>query len=99
MNIRFHEQAKHELDEAIEWYDMQAMGVGGRFKVALRGLLEKVKLHPDWFLKEEDDVYKAYVPKFPYKVLYTIEKHELVVWAIAHLHRRPRYWNARVRRS
>jgi len=30
--------------------------------------------------------------KFPYKILYSVERDHLLVIAIAHQHRRPDYW-------
>jgi len=48
------------------------------------------------FLIEVDDIYKAYVPKFPYKILYTVEEESIVIWAISHLHRKPWYWQSRI---
>ncbi len=95
MRIRFHELAKYDLDDAIEWYDLQLPGLGDRFKNALRQTVDKIGGHPFWFPHEEDGIYKAYIPKFPYKVLYTIDAETINVWAIAHMHRKPGYWQNR----
>jgi len=95
MKVRIHELAAKEFDEAIEWYELRSEGLGQRFKEATLRQIEKVKRNPRWFLVEEGDIYKAYVPKFPYKILYTVEKESLVIWAIAHLHRKPWYWQSR----
>jgi hypothetical protein len=96
MKIKIHELASQEFNEAIEWYDMQSKGLGKRFKKAVSGQLIKIKQNPDWFLTEVENVYKVYIPKFPFKVLYTIEKNGVIVWAIAHMHRKPWYWQSRV---
>ncbi|MCI0493987.1 type II toxin-antitoxin system RelE/ParE family toxin [candidate division KSB1 bacterium] len=97
MKIKIHELAVQEFDEAIEWYELQSTGLGKRFKNAVVEQIKKVKKHPGWYLIEADNIYKAYVPKFPYKILYTIEDNKIiVVWAIAHLHRKPWYWQSRM---
>jgi len=59
--------------------------------------IDKIKMNPDWSLIEADNIHKAYIPKFPYKILFTKEsKNTIVIWAIAHLHRKPWYWQKRV---
>ena len=39
--------------------------------------LKKIKQNPDWFLIEAENIYKAYIPKFPYKILYTLDKERI----------------------
>lgn len=98
MKIRIHDLAVKEFDEAIEWYELQADGLGTRFKKSVIDQMNKIKKNPKWFLKETDNIYKAYVPKFPYKILFTIEDNKnIVVWAVAHMHRKPWYWQSRIR--
>ena len=96
MKIRIHELAAKEFDDAIEWYDQQSEGLGKRFKKTVTNNIEKIKNNPEWYLKESEDLYKAYIPKFPYKVLFTAEKNEIIIWAIAHMHRKPWYWQSRI---
>jgi hypothetical protein len=55
----------------------------------------KIRIH-ELAAKEFDDPFKAYIPKLPYKVLFTVEKYEIIIWAIAHMHRKPWYWQSRI---
>ncbi len=96
MRINIHELAVKEFNEAIEWYEIQSAGLGKRFKDTVIAQLKKLKKNPNWFLKETGDIYKAYIPKFPYKILFTSEKKEVIIWAIAHMHRKPWYWQPRI---
>ena len=95
MKIKIHELATKEFDEAIDWYESQSIGLGKRFRKAVIDQINKVKKNPTWFLVEEDDIYKAYIPKFPYKILFTLDKETIIIWAIAHMHRKPWYWQSR----
>ena len=96
MKVKIHELADQEFNEAMEWYELQSRGLGKRFRKEVVKQINKIRRNPDWYLIEEDNIYKVYIPRFPYKILYTIEnKHQIVVWAIAHLHRRPWYWQSR----
>jgi hypothetical protein len=97
MQVRIHELAVKELDEAIDWYDLQSGGLGKRFKEAVVENVNKIRKNPGWFLIEKGQIHKAYIPKFPYKILFTVENDNLIIiWAIAHLHRKPWYWQNRV---
>ncbi len=98
MKAKIHELAVKEFQEAVEWYELQSKGLGIRFEKSVIEQIKKIKKHPTWYLIEADNIYKAYVPKFPYKILYTIEDNNtIVVWAIAHMHRKPWYWQSRMR--
>ncbi len=97
MKINIHECAAKELDEAIEWYDFQSSGLGRRFKKTVIEQIRKIRKHPTWFLTESNSILKAYIPKFPYKILFTASRDEIVIWAIAHMHRKPRFWQSRLR--
>lgn len=96
MKIKIHELAVKEFDDAIDWYELQSKGLGKRFKKTVMSQIQKIKRNPGWFLNEADDIYKAYVPKFPYKILFTSNKDEIVMWSIAHMHRKPWYWQSRM---
>ena len=96
MKVSIHELAVKEFDEAIEWYEIQSKGFGKRFKKSVTDQIKKIKENPNWFLRETDSIYKAYVPKFPYKILFTSDKDIIVIWAIAHMHRKPWYWQSRM---
>ena len=78
MKISIHELAAKEFDEAIEWYENQTKGLGKRFKKSVINQLKKIKENPNWFLRETDNIYKAYVPKFPYKILFTFDKEKVL---------------------
>ena len=96
MPIKIHELAAKEFDEAIEWYELQLDGLGKRFKKSVTDQIKQIKRNPKWFLIEADNIYKAYIPKFPYKILFTIENSKnIVIWAVAHMHRKPWYWQSR----
>lgn len=96
MQVKIHELAVKEFADAIEWYELQSDGLGERFKKAVINQIEKIKIHPGWYLIENDEIYKAYVPKFPFKILFTYNNDLIIIWAIAHMHRKPWYWQNRL---
>ncbi len=96
MKINIHELALKEFYEAVEWYEYLLTGLGDRFKVTVLKQVNKIRENPQWFLKETDQIYKAYIPKFPYKILFSIEDSQIIIWAISHIHRKPSYWQKRL---
>jgi hypothetical protein len=95
MKISIDVLANKEFNDAIDWYENQSEGLGKRFKKAVINQIKKITKNPNWFLIEADNIYKAYIPKFPYKILFSIDKDMVTIWAIAHMHRKPWYWKSR----
>ena len=97
MQVKIHELAAKEYDEAIEWYEIQSKGLGKQLKKSVIDNIKKIKKNPEWFLLEADNIHKAYIPKFPYKILFNKENNNsIIIWAIAHMHRKPWYWQKRI---
>ena len=97
MLVNIHELAAKEFNEAVEWYELQSDALGKRFKKSVIEQINKIKKNPKWYLIEAGNIYKAYIPKFPYKILFTIEDNKnIVIWAVAHMHRKPWYWQSRM---
>lgn len=67
MLVKIHELTAKEFDEAVEWYELQSDELGKRFKKSVIEEINKIKKNPGWYLMEDGNIYKAYIPKFPYK--------------------------------
>ncbi len=96
LKIRIHEFASNEFDEAIQWYELQAKGLGNRFKKEVVNRIKSAQKNPSWYPQESKNIYKLYIPKFPYKVLFTFNDTHIIIWAVCHLHRKPLYWKSRI---
>lgn len=96
MNILFDKLAKLELDEAGDFYDFQVKGLGARFKKEIKNGIPRIREYPEAWPKARGDVRRYILHKFPYKILYSIEKDYIYIIAIAHSHRRPEYWIDRI---
>ena len=92
MKILFSKFAKNELDDAVSFYETELAGLGLRFKEEIRSSISRIKEHPEAWSIEKGDVRKALLHRFPYKILYSLEKDHIVILAIAHQHRKPNYW-------
>lgn len=97
MRVIFDELAKIELDDGREYYEMEVTGLGKRFKQEVKRAINIIKKMPKIGSPESENIRRYILHKFPYKVLYSIEKDHIYVIAIAHLHREPTYWINRIR--
>lgn len=97
MNIRFLPPARQELDDAFDWYQQQAAGLGFDFLDEVDRVVRRIRLFPESCAILADDVRRAQVNRFPYGLIYGAEPGTLVVVAVAHLHREPYYWVDRER--
>lgn len=97
MRVIFDELTKIELDDGREYYEMEVTGLGKRFKQEVKRAINIIKKMPKIGSPESENIRRYILHKFPYKVLYSIEKDHIYVIAIAHLHREPTYWINRIR--
>ncbi len=96
MKIEFLPEAKAELDEAIEYYELQVKGLGATFKSVAKSTIKRISTFPTAWSVVCPDIRKCIMHKFPYTVLYSIEEETILIIAIAHQHRYPNYWSDRV---
>ena len=96
MNVEFLAVAQREVDDAVEWYDQQAAGLGREFLDELDRAVRRAAAFPLSCAEVEPGVRRCLVARFPYGVLYGLDRETIVVVAIAHLHREPRYWVGRI---
>lgn len=99
MNIRFLTVAQKELDEAVEWYNQQAPDLGIKFLGQVNVSLSRITDYPYSCAEIESDIRRCLVNRFPYGLIYRPDEDKkfIVLIAVAHLHRRPRYWHDRIR--
>ena len=95
MNIRFLTLAQKEVDESVRWYDEQA-SLGRDFLDELDRAVRLIKSHPLTAKEIEPEIRRCLLHRFPYALIYGIDEETIVVIAVAHLHRRPRYWSDRI---
>jgi toxin ParE1/3/4 len=75
--------------QALEFYEERQPGLGKEFDIELWALCERIKQNPEFFQRETDEVRKARMPRFKYRIYFTIEGDEIGVIAIWHPSRNP----------
>jgi plasmid stabilization system protein ParE len=100
VEIRFVDEAVGEVDDAALWYQQQRDGLGLAFLASLDRALELIRRWPQTGGLVDDvaqdlEVRRVPVHRFPYFVAYLVHDADIVVLAVAHQRRRPRYWSGR----
>jgi hypothetical protein len=93
--VLIHETAEAEINEAADFYDIQAPGLGTVFLDEIQRTIEVIKLHPEAAPPLRGNLRRKQLAKFPYSLVYSIRPHEIRLLAIAHQKRRPFYWRGR----
>ncbi|MFH1562308.1 MAG: type II toxin-antitoxin system RelE/ParE family toxin [Nitrospirota bacterium] len=91
MKVIFNELAKYEFEDAIEFYELEYLGLGERFKKEIKTSIKRIVEYPNAWSVERGEIRKYLVHKFSYKILYSIEEDHIYIIAVAHQHRRPNY--------
>jgi plasmid stabilization system protein ParE len=96
VKVRFLTPAQRELDDAVGWYNDQVPGLGLEFLDELDRAVRRVVDFPLLFPEIERGIRRCRLARFPYGLIYGVDGETIVVLAVAHLHRQPRYWIGRL---
>ena len=96
-DVRFHPDARAELLDAATYYEGQAAGLGGQFVDEAHRVVDVLAASPGLGapVVGERALRRWPFHRFPYYVIYRSVGDSLVVLAVAHERRRPRYWSGR----
>ena len=87
--VRLKSPADFDYLQALEWYEERQPGLGRQFDTELLAVFERIKQDPELFQKETELVRKARMPRFKYRIYFTVEGEEIGVVAIWHPSRNP----------
>lgn len=72
--------------EAFDWYEKKSKGLGDIFYC-----FAKIGTQPTYYSKVKKNYRQLRLKRFPYVVVYEILKNEVVVFAVFHTSRNPRF--------
>lgn len=96
MKLHLLEPAEQELDEAVVYYNAQVDSLGDAFLLEVLRVFNLIKQYPDAWHLLGPGIRRCRMMRFPYGVIYATDPEEIVILAIAHMHRRPGYWRDRL---
>ena len=92
MNVRFLAPADQEVDEAVARYGKQGKDISLGFLDDLDRAVRLAKLYPLLATQIEPEIRRLLFVRYPYSLIYGIEEEAIVIVAVAHQQREPRYW-------
>jgi plasmid stabilization system protein ParE len=96
MQVRLHPAARTELHEAAESYALRAgQRVASDFVSAYDEVRLRIVEYPQIGTPSVAATRKLRFRGFPYSLIYRLARDHIVILAIAHQRRRPRYWRNR----
>lgn len=94
--IRFHREARLELESAVAWYEEKGHGLGLDFLTAVESATRLIGADPRKWRKQPDtELHRLSLKQFPYTVVYMETDREIWIAAVAHIKRDPGYWKHR----
>jgi plasmid stabilization system protein ParE len=92
MKFRLLPPAARELREAAKYYEDRVPGLGFDFVQEVRAAIRRILQHPGAWFALDDQIRRCRTQRFSYGVIYTIERDEVVIISVMHLHRHPESW-------
>ena len=96
MNSVFLPEAEEEFREAARYYEKEAPGLGLGFVTEVRKGVLFITENPYASADVGKGVRRKILKHFPYSLMYAVEPDLIVIVAVAHHKRRPRYWRGRL---
>jgi toxin ParE1/3/4 len=93
--VEFHSEARRDFDESWIWYASKDTAAAIRFIASMETALASIAEDPSRFENPEETYCEMPLKKFPFRVIYRFDDIRIVVIAIAHTRRRPRFWQDR----
>ena len=89
--LKLEKDAILDIQEAFRWYEEQKEDLGYHFLGELETCYQKICEYPEYYSAINSWLRRIKVSRFPYVVIYEIEEEFVIINAIRHMARRPKY--------
>jgi plasmid stabilization system protein ParE len=93
--VSFHRLADRELNEAIQYYELERPGLGSAFLREVERCVRFISEHPEAGRLILGQVRRLLLRRFPFGLLYALKPDGTRILAVMNLKRRPTYWVGR----
>ena len=94
-SFRILSEAAEELEACVSYYNLQRPDLGTEFLFEFEKTASRILELPNAGRMVGEHVRSKPIHRFPFYVLYRSTRDEIIVVAVAHRRRRPRYWLGR----
>lgn len=96
MAVSFHPGAAFDLREAVAWYRERSPIAADRLIAEVERGVERIVERPNAWPLYWVGTRRFLLRTFPYSVIYTSDRDDVIIVAVAHAKRKPGYWDHRV---
>jgi plasmid stabilization system protein ParE len=95
--LRFTRWVPDDLLEALGWYDGKSTVLGDRFRAAVDAAFTSIETSPESYPYAFPDLGVRFyrIRRFPYVILYRVEKSHVLIISVRHGASDPRKWRER----
>jgi len=90
MKLIIKEEAARETIEAFLWYETTNKGLGESFLGELEECYHKIMRNPEAFQKQYKDFRHTQLKRFPFIIIFEIEKESALIYKVFHTSSNPR---------
>lgn len=95
MTYRFLSPAEQDLAEAVSYDELAERGLGLAFLEEVERAVRRILLNPQAWTKVSVNHRRCRSRRFPFGLIHALEGETNVISAVAHLSRRPDWWQSR----
>lgn len=88
-NLEIRVAARIDIQEAINWYEKKQVGLGKTFVSEFRNTLKYIIENPAYFRRLGSSFREAKIRKFPFLVIYRIDKDKIIIFSVFNTHQKP----------
>lgn len=89
-------EVEDDLKEAFSWHEDKRQGLGYDFLLQMDAGLRFIERNPEICPPEYKGTRKHLIKRFPYKIIYLVEKESIIVLAVIHGKRSPNLIKKRI---
>lgn len=89
-SIAYNPIALEEYEQSIEWYAARSIKASENFIIDVQESIEEIKRNPTQFKSRYKKFYETTLKKYPFDIIYIIEKERIVILSIYHQKRNPK---------
>jgi hypothetical protein len=79
----------------VRYYNAQRVHLGEEFRDEVWETIQRIKKFPEAWHPLSASIRRCQISRFPYGLIYAASESEILIIAVAHLHRAPEYWRSR----
>ncbi len=96
MKVDFLIPAEYELEEAIDYYNIQSEGLGFEFAAEVKRTIGRILEYPKAWTTISPRTRRCRTNRFPYGIIYQERANSILIIAVMHLSKHPDSWKSRL---